>query len=189
MIRNYVSVSVVLPRRPHGKISSSDPQLFFLHTASTRNLRRVNSAGTFAGTIQVQTNSSRRNFASNNVNGSNGSRNGISSSQDIINSTAAATEWKRNQYRKITEKFQIDITKEKEPSQQSTVEPLQIDNYEDVQPMWKEMESRVTRRRSLTLEQRGGRSGRHNVRRSDEDVWLDAGVYGGSTDHVDNKKE
>lgn len=43
--------------------------------------------------------------------------------------------------------------------------------------MWKEMESRVTRRRSLSLEQRGGVSGRRNIRRSDEDEWLEAGVY------------
>jgi hypothetical protein len=52
--------------------------------------------------------------------------------------------------------------------------------------MWKEMESRLTRRRSLTLEQRGGKSGRRNVRRRDEDVWLEAGVYGGGTDGDDN---
>ena len=69
------------------------------------------------------------------------------------------------------------------------MEPLQIDNYEDVQPMWKEMESRVTRRRSLTLEQRGGKTGRRNVRRSDEDVWLEAGVYGGGSDGDDSRKE
>ncbi len=63
--------------------------------------------------------------------------------------------------------------------------PLAIDEYEDVQPMWKEMESRVTRRRSLTHEQRGGVSGRRNVRKSDEDMWLEAGVY----DTNESKKE
>ena len=188
MIRNSVSVSAILSRRPHGRISSFDQQLF-LHTASTRNLRGLNSAGTFANAFQVPSNSSRRNFASNNVKESNGNWNGNSSCQEIINSTAATTEWKRNQYRKITEKFQTNITKEKENSEESTVEPLQIDNYEDVQPMWKEMESRVTRRRCLTLEQRGGKTGRRNVRRSDEDVWLEAGVYDGGSEDVGTKKE
>ena len=43
--------------------------------------------------------------------------------------------------------------------------------------MWQQMESRVTRRRPLTLEERGGVSGPRNVRRSDEDLWLAAGVY------------
>ena len=62
-------------------------------------------------------------------------------------------------------------------SSKQQLEPLNIDNYDDVQPMWKEMESRVTRRRSLTLEQRGGVSGRRNVRKSEEDYWAQAGVY------------
>ncbi|KAL3775447.1 hypothetical protein HJC23_006533 [Cyclotella cryptica] len=193
MIRNCVSVSSVLSRRG---ISSVDQK--FVPTASTRQsltfglgdpLRDLNSASTLACSLfQVQFSPSRRKFASN-VNGSIGSLNGKSSSQDIINSTAATTEWKRNQYRKITEKFQANIAKKSDHLKQSTVEPLQIDNYEDVQPMWKEMESRVTRRRSLTLEQRGGMSGRRNVRRSDEDVWLEAGVYDGGTEDVEAKKE
>ena len=42
------------------------------------------------------------------------------------------------------------------------------------------MESRVTKRRSLTLQQlkqRGGISGRQNIRKSEEDFWEKAGVY------------
>jgi hypothetical protein len=114
-----------------------------------------------------------RYFASNsNKSGTN--LNG--STQDIIDSTAATTQWKRNHYRKITEKFEAN-TKDAPNNNPRPEEPLQIDNYEDVQPMWKQMESRVTRRRSLTADQRGGVSGRRNVRRSDEDVWLEAGVY------------
>ncbi len=108
------------------------------------------------------------------VNGStvNGSADGI------IDSAAATAQWKRNQYQKLEDKFNT-------PNKQSStdtqnLEPLNIDNYEDVQPMWKEMESRVTRRRSLTLEQlkkRGGVSGRQNIRKSEEDYWEKAGVY------------
>lgn len=97
-------------------------------------------------------------------------------------------QWKRDHYRKIEDKFQHQTKDDsggkgersdasETSSSEQKPEPLRIDKYEDVQPMWKEMESRVTRRRSLTLQQRGGVSGRRNVRRSDEDVWLEAGVY------------
>lgn len=117
---------------------------------------------------------------------------------DIIDSAAATTQWKRNHYQKLEDKFSTSpptTTEEGEeedddssstkttPSstrqqqQQQKSQPLAIDTYDDVQPMWKQMESRVTKRRSLTLGQRGGVSGRRNVRKSDEDLWLEAGVY------------
>ncbi|KAL7444056.1 hypothetical protein ACHAXM_009271, partial [Skeletonema potamos] len=104
------------------------------------------------------------------------------SADGIIDSTAATTQWKRNQYRKIEDKFNSDNDESNRILYTDTkkLEPLNIDNYEDVQPMWKEMESRVTRRRSLTLEQlkqRGGVSGRRNIRKSEEDYWERAGVY------------
>ena len=116
-------------------------------------------------------------FHSNNNKGStvNGS------ADDIIDSAAATTQWKRNQYQQLEDKFNKKLS----PTDTQNVEPLNIENYEDVQPMWKEMESRVTRRRSLTLEQlreRGGVSGRQNIRKSEEDYWQKAGVY-------DNKEE
>ena len=48
------------------------------------------------------------------------------------------------------------------------------------------MESRVTKRRSLTLAQRNGAVGRANIRKTDEDVWLEEGLY----DHlVENKDD
>ena len=127
-----------------------------------------------------------RRHLSSNTNGSNDDLKG--NTHDIITSTAATTEWKRNHYRKIGDKFQPNIKDDSNTSNSSETttssdhrypEPMKIDNYEDVQPMWKEMESRVTRRRSLTIEQRDGVSGRRNVRKSDEDVWLEAGVYDG----------
>lgn len=113
-----------------------------------------------------------------------------SSGSDVVDSASATAQWKRDHYRKIEDKFRPgqsqgdgnEGTEEdhangdgKPPAQRP--EPLAIESYEDVQPMWKEMESRVTRRRSLSLEQRGGVSGRRNIRRSDEDEWLEAGVY------------
>mmetsp|Transcript_16316 Transcript_16316/g.26800 ORF Transcript_16316/g.26800 Transcript_16316/m.26800 type:complete len:161 (+) Transcript_16316:175-657(+) len=97
------------------------------------------------------------------------------SADNIIDSAAATAQWKRNQYQKLEDKFN-----KLSPTDTQNLEPLNIDNYEDVQPMWKEMESRVTRRRSLTLEQlkqRGGMSGRRNIRKSEEDYWEKAGVY------------
>ena len=101
--------------------------------------------------------------------------NGATAASGITGSTAATTQWKRQQYEKIERRFRPDREDDERPK------PLQIDNYEDVQPAWREMESRVTKRRSLTLEERQGVSGRRNVRKSDEDVWLHAGVYNSST--------
>lgn len=108
-----------------------------------------------------------------------------------IESANATTQWKRSQYSKLEAKFQQPLGV---PSSSTTTnhhtgdtnntipvshptEPLIIDNYEDVQPMWKGMESRVTKRAVLTLEQRGGVSGRRNVRKSEEDIWLESGLY------------
>lgn len=108
------------------------------------------------------------------VNGSTSTLAGEAS--DIIESAAASTQWKRNHHRKIEDKFNTNDESNNSSSTQN-LDPRNIDNYEDVQPMWKEMESRVTRRRSLTLEQRGGISGRRNVRKSEEDYWEKAGVY------------
>ena len=51
------------------------------------------------------------------------------------------------------------------------------------------MESRVTRRRSLTaVERKAGEVGRRNIRKSDEDVWLEGGLYN-EADGGEEKKE
>ena len=109
-------------------------------------------------------------------------------------------QWKRGHYRKIEDKFSPLHQRDEGENDENdasdataanetwaTPEPLHIDSYDDVQPMWKEMESRVTRRRSLTLQERGGVSGRRNVRRSDEDVWPEAGVYEDDSDEARKK--
>lgn len=136
-----------------------------------------------------------------NTNGINGSTNG---SSDILTSAAATTQWKRKHYQTIEDKFQsnkdttnttkntpINCNESDTNQSKDKDEPLSIESYEDVQPMWKEMESRVTKRRSLTLEDRKGVSGRRNVRKSDEDVWLANGVYdeSSSEDNDDKKKD
>lgn len=113
-----------------------------------------------------------------------------------IEAAAATAQWKREHHRKIEEKFQQppqrnrgcngSLTTSEDSNDGPRIEilntqqfepPLTIDNYDDVQPMWKGMESRVTKRTALTLEQRGGVSGRRNVRKSEEDMWLESGLY------------
>lgn len=69
-------------------------------------------------------------------------------------------------------KKQLDILERKfsEPK-------VKVENEEDLQPMWKEMEGRVTRRRPRTVEEMGGKTGRVNVRNTDEEMWLREGLY------------
>ena len=68
-------------------------------------------------------------------------------------------------------------------------EPINIESDEELQPMWKDMESRVVRRRSLTIEQAGGRIGRSNIRPTDEESWLQAGMYDQLQEDTDTAKE
>ena len=137
-------------------------------------------------------------FSSDDNNGINGSTNG---SSDILKSAAATTQWKRKHYQTIEDKFQSNKDTTANTPNNSNLEsaddtnqskdkdePLSIESYEDVQPMWKEMESRVTKRRSLTFDERKGISGRRNVRKSDEDVWLANGVYDDESSSDDNDK-
>jgi len=133
----------------------------------------------------------------------NNNTNGINGSSDILKSAAATTQWKRKHYQTIEDKFQSykdtttntpincneSATDDTNQSKEDKYEPLSIESYEDVQPMWKEMESRVTKRRSLTLDERKGISGRRNVRKSDEDVWLSAGVYDDDSSSEDSGEE
>uniref|UniRef100_A0A7R9W6L0 Uncharacterized protein n=1 Tax=Pseudictyota dubia TaxID=2749911 RepID=A0A7R9W6L0_9STRA len=114
-------------------------------------------------------------------------------SDPSVSAAAASAEWRKSQLNKIEEKFGLEktagpssvngsATNEATESTRpravvATEEPLKIESDEDLQPMWKDMESRVTRRRPLTVEQRGGKVGRRNVRKSDEDMWLQAGLY------------
>lgn len=72
------------------------------------------------------------------------------------------TDWRKKQLDRLETKF---------------TEPQAVESEEDLQPMWKEMERRVRSRRPRTLAETGGRSGRSNVRQTDEDVWLRAGLY------------
>ena len=101
------------------------------------------------------------------------------SAEGIVAATDATARWKRDQQRRIADAVAAgdEAHGAAAAAGAGAGAPPPINGDEDVQPMWQQMESRVTRRRPLTLEERGGVSGRRNVRRSDEDLWLAAGVY------------
>eukprot|EP00526_Cylindrotheca_closterium_P022221 CAMPEP_0113602178 /NCGR_PEP_ID=MMETSP0017_2-20120614/616_1 /TAXON_ID=2856 /ORGANISM="Cylindrotheca closterium" /LENGTH=117 /DNA_ID=CAMNT_0000510505 /DNA_START=43 /DNA_END=396 /DNA_ORIENTATION=+ /assembly_acc=CAM_ASM_000147 len=71
--------------------------------------------------------------------------------------------WNKKQIEKIEKRFT-------EPAQN-------VDSDEDLQQMWKQMESRVTKRRPRTLRDTKGKTGRENIRKTDEDLWLQEGLY------------
>jgi hypothetical protein len=90
----------------------------------------------------------------------------------VIDGLDASSRWKRDQLNKITDKFMEDSDLRKQP--------LQIKSDDEVQPMWREMESRVLRRKSVTMAEaltKGMKTGRRNIRNTDEDIWMDAGLY------------
>lgn len=78
-----------------------------------------------------------------------------------------STEWRKARLDELESKF-----KEKE---KDTLRLVRSDT--ELQPEWKSMESRVTNRRTLTKEETGGKTGRSNIRQTEEDVWLASGLY------------
>ncbi|CAJ1942976.1 unnamed protein product [Cylindrotheca closterium] len=75
----------------------------------------------------------------------------------------SGSSWNKKQVEKIEKKFT-------EPTQN-------VDSDEDLQQMWKQMESRVTKRRPRTLQDTKGKTGRENIRKTDEEMWLQEGLY------------
>ena len=67
------------------------------------------------------------------------------------------SEWRKQQLDKLERKFSSP----------------EITNDEDLQPLWQDMERRVARRRP----RENGPKGRKNVRKTDEEQWLAAGLY------------
>jgi hypothetical protein len=93
--------------------------------------------------------------------------------QRIFSSSSNPNEWRKKQLENWTQKL------EGKP-------PNEIKSEEELQPMWKEMEGRVVRRKPRTLKETGGRSGRTNIRMTDEDVWAQQGLYSTNSDNDDN---
>ena len=102
-----------------------------------------------------------------------GTKNGESLSS-APGATSQSVEWRKHQLDKLEQQFSPD-----EPV-------LDVVSEDEVQPMWREMESRVTNRKSLTAAQRGGRVGRRNVRTTDEEIWLKEGLYDVSKEETKN---
>ena len=95
----------------------------------------------------------------------------------IIDGLEATSKWRKGQLSKLSDNFR---DAEGSIMLKPVPEPIKINSDDEVQPMWKDMESRVTRRRSYTLEEAsaGGKQvGRRNVRKTDEEAWLAAGLY------------
>ena len=133
--------------------------------------------------------------------------NDIDDSSSVVDGLTASSNWRKGQLSKISDKFKpqeeaenYDNDDNGAPQQQKnnldegmgtkiakgtfavdeTRQPLEINNDEDVQQTWKDMESRVTRRRSMTLAEakfNGKSVGRKNLRKTDEEAWLEAGLY------------
>ena len=95
------------------------------------------------------------------------------SSSSVLDSQDASSNWRKGQLNKITDKFDTSADS-KMPEQD---ELMEVTSDEQVQAMWKDMESRVLRRRSILVSDAGKKVGRRNIGKTDEEVWLDAGFY------------
>uniref|UniRef100_A0A7S2IA71 Uncharacterized protein n=1 Tax=Helicotheca tamesis TaxID=374047 RepID=A0A7S2IA71_9STRA len=108
-------------------------------------------------------------------------------------SFAASSKWRKDQIDKIENKFQPneetgdddadetsnrDMTTERNNDNDLNI----ISSDDELQPMWRDMESRVLKRRTYTIAESGGKVGRRNIRKTEEDVWLEAGMYRESDD-------
>mmetsp|Transcript_1787 Transcript_1787/g.2462 ORF Transcript_1787/g.2462 Transcript_1787/m.2462 type:complete len:123 (-) Transcript_1787:271-639(-) len=88
-------------------------------------------------------------------------------------SSSRPSEWRKAQLDKLESKFQNG----------------EVQSDEELQPMWQDMERRVTRRRSMTIEEAGDKRGRRNLRSTCEDVWLEAGLYDSKNEGEDSSKK
>ena len=73
--------------------------------------------------------------------------------------------WIKKQQRKILEKFEGGGEEQESPSEFK------------VQYEWLAMERRTKNRRLVKLNEAGEKLGRRNVKKTDEDYWIQAGVY------------
>ncbi len=105
----------------------------------------------------------------------------------ILDGLEATSRWRKGQLSKIADNFEQQGGKD--DKQNKTIvrpTPMEINCDDEVQPMWKEMESRVTRRKSMTLQEahlKGKQVGRSNIRKTDEETWLEAGLYNDDGKH------
>jgi hypothetical protein len=94
-----------------------------------------------------------------------------------FNSGTKAFEWRQRELQKLEERFENEALKSRTAT--AKTEPLTqvVDDDDSLQEMWRQMEGRVTRRRPRTVEETGGKAGRQNIKRTDEEVWQREGLY------------
>lgn len=78
--------------------------------------------------------------------------------------------WRRQQLDKLEQKHVVKGDDSPPPS-------TNVSTDAELQQHWKSMEGRVTSRRLTPLSKAGEKVGRRNVRKTDEDVWLENGLY------------
>lgn len=74
------------------------------------------------------------------------------------------TPWRRQQLEKLESRFEANNL-------------VQVNKDDELQSHWKQMEGRVVRRKPISKESAAGKVGRKNIRRTDEDIWLQNGLY------------
>ena len=121
-----------------------------------------------------------------------------SSSSSSVSYSSSPNEWRKKQLEHLEQKFKTNAMKQKtrtpcndktdtttttnvivpKPSTAATIATtMDVQSEDELQPMWKEMEGRVTRRKLRTILETGGKTGRCNIRKTDEEYWLQGGLY------------
>eukprot|EP00527_Entomoneis_sp_CCMP2396_P007134 CAMPEP_0198143300 /NCGR_PEP_ID=MMETSP1443-20131203/6273_1 /TAXON_ID=186043 /ORGANISM="Entomoneis sp., Strain CCMP2396" /LENGTH=149 /DNA_ID=CAMNT_0043806519 /DNA_START=97 /DNA_END=542 /DNA_ORIENTATION=- len=101
---------------------------------------------------------------------------------DKTRTTTTGSEWRKHQLDKLEQKFSGGNNNNNNRGQQWTTgtdiyaEPEIIQHDEELQPMWKNMESRVRGRKPRTKAENGGKTGRQNIKKTDEELWLIEGL-------------
>jgi len=105
--------------------------------------------------------------------------------QSSDDSKPKTPEWRKYQLDKLSaslsKNIQSNTPTDEDDDDSTNKQGIPVINSDDeLQQMWKEMESRVINRKVYTVQQsesKGRTIGRGNVKRTDEEVWLDAGLY------------
>ena len=107
-----------------------------------------------------------------------------------------SSEWRKHQLDKLSTKLSNSIKSEPYEKDQRDSAPREgiqsINSDEELQQMWKDMESRVVNRKLWTVQQlqtKGRVIGRGDVRKTDEEMWLEAGLYSSNSSDDESKKK
>ena len=126
------------------------------------------------------------------INGKDKSQENKKSEHMKVASLNASSEWRKNQLSEVTQKFdehhQHDGSEDNVRNDDDDDEEkiVIINSDDELQPMWRSMESRVLNKRTMTIEEAKRKKkpvGRTGIRRTDEEAWLEAGLY-----DTENKK-